>query len=82
MEKAQRLTLQFGMRAPGAGVLEFEISQTDDGQSCIRATAYWHPAGVLGLLYWYALEPAHWVIFKGMTKAICKQAQALEEKSD
>jgi len=82
MEKEQRLTLQFGMRAPGAGVLEFEISQTDDGQSCIRATAYWHPAGVLGLLYWYALDPAHWTIFKGMTKAICKQAEALEEKSD
>ena len=79
LKKEQRLTLQFGMRAPGAGVLEFQLTHTSDGQSCLCATAYWHPAGVLGLLYWYALEPAHWIIFKGMTKAICKQAEALEQ---
>ena len=24
----------------------------------MNATAYWHPAGVFGLVYWYALVPA------------------------
>ncbi len=80
IEKDKRLTLEFGMRAPGAGVLEFEIEKIDHRHSNIQATAYWHPAGVYGLLYWYALELAHLFIFKGMTRAVAKQAQALAEK--
>ena len=73
----RRLTLKFGMKAPGAGVLEFELEQQPEGCR-VTATAYWHPAGVWGLLYWYALIPAHLVIFKGMTEAIAAQAEALQ----
>ncbi|MFO8153784.1 SDR family oxidoreductase [Thioalkalivibrio sp.] len=76
MEPGRRLTLFFGMRAPGSGVLEFELVPEDTGTR-IRATAYWHPAGVWGLLYWYALVPAHLFIFAGMTRAIARRAEAL-----
>lgn len=72
----RRLTLQFGMRAPGAGVLEFEITKEDIQVTRLTATAYWHPAGFPGLLYWYALEPAHFIIFKKMTATICKRAES------
>jgi len=75
LQPQRRLTLFFGMRAPGSGVLEFEISPHEGG-TCIRATAYWHPAGVWGLLYWYALVPTHRFLFSGMTRAIARQAQA------
>lgn len=77
LQPCKRLTLQFGMRAPGAGVLEFEICEQNSTQCEIKATAYWHPAGAPGLLYWYSLEPMHKLIFKGMTKAISQQAQQL-----
>jgi len=77
IEPHKRLTLQFGMRAPGAGVLQFEIKETAEKATQISATAYWHPAGVFGLVYWYLLEPAHLVIFKGMTKRICLQAERI-----
>jgi hypothetical protein len=75
LEPERRLTLSFGMRAPGAGVLEFEILPVDERRAKITATAYWHPAGVLGLMYWYSLEPAHRIIFDGMTREIARLAE-------
>jgi uncharacterized protein YbjT (DUF2867 family) len=75
LEPERRLTLGFGMKAPGAGVLEFELEPLPGGGTRLVATAYWHPAGVWGLLYWYALEPAHRMIFDGMTREICRRAE-------
>ena len=76
LEPNRRLTLAFGMRAPGSGVLEFTIDSLPNERSRLTATAYWHPAGVLGLAYWYSLEPFHRVIFQGMTREICRRAEA------
>ncbi len=81
VEPERRLTLSFGMRAPGAGVLEFELTPLEGGRTRLTATAYWHPAGVPGLLYWFALEPAHRLIFDGLTREIARRAEALEKKS-
>ena len=75
VEPERRLTLKFGMKAPGAGVLEFELSPRPDGGTRLKATGYWHPAGVWGLLYWYSLEPAHRIIFSGLTAEICRRAE-------
>ena len=76
VEENRRLTLAFGMRAPGSGILEFTIESLPNARSRITATAYWHPAGALGLAYWYSLEPFHKVIFTGMTREICRRAEA------
>jgi len=78
LQPQRRLTLNFGMRAPGSGVLEFELEPLPGGGTRITETAYWHPAGVWGLLYWYLLVPAHQFLFKGMTRAIARRAEALE----
>jgi hypothetical protein len=78
MEPGRRLTLHFGMRAPGTGVLEFELEPGPQGTT-ITETAYWHPAGLWGLAYWYALVPFHLFIFKGMTRAIARRAEASPE---
>jgi uncharacterized protein YbjT (DUF2867 family) len=81
LEPGHRLTLHFGMRAPGSGVLEFEVdpepAHAPPGQTRLTITAYWHPQGVWGLLYWYALVPAHLFIFRLMTRAMLRRA-ALE----
>jgi uncharacterized protein YbjT (DUF2867 family)/uncharacterized protein YndB with AHSA1/START domain len=74
-EPEQRLSLAFGMRAPGAGVMEFDLTPLADGGTRLTATAYWHPAGVWGLLYWYSLEPIHRIVFKGLTREICRRAE-------
>jgi uncharacterized protein YbjT (DUF2867 family)/uncharacterized protein YndB with AHSA1/START domain len=74
-EPERRLSLAFGMRAPGAGVMEFDLTPLPDGGTRLTATAYWHPAGVWGLLYWYSLEPMHRIVFKGLTREICRRAE-------
>jgi hypothetical protein len=63
-------------------VLEFEIERGADGTTTITETAYWHPAGVWGLVYWYALVPFHLFIFKGMTQAIARRAEALDSRRE
>ena len=78
LEPERRLTLAFGMKAPGAGVLEFDIEAQPGNRTRLTATAYWHPAGALGLMYWYSLAPVHRVIFKGLTREICRQAEQQE----
>lgn len=75
MEPERRLTLLFGMKAPGAGALEFELEPEGEGTR-ITATAYWHPRGTWGLLYWYPLAPFHGLIFRRMTDAIARRAEA------
>ena len=74
----QRLTLNFGMKCPGNGVLEFEIETVAPGQNRLTVTAYWHPRGVWGLLYWYALVPAHLFLFKRFTRVMARRAEQIE----
>jgi uncharacterized protein YbjT (DUF2867 family) len=81
VEPGHRLTLRFGMRAPGAGVLEFEVQALAPTRTRVSATAYWHPAGVLGLLYWYAMAPGHALIFDGLTRAIVERARRRASRS-
>ncbi len=76
IEPARRLTLDFGMKAPGAGILEFEIAPLPACGSRVTVTACWHPQGVWGLSYWAVLVPFHLFIFKGMTRAIARRAEA------
>jgi uncharacterized protein YbjT (DUF2867 family) len=81
LDPGRRLTLNFGMRAPGSGVLEFEIDTEAGGatpRTRLTITAYWHAQGVWGLLYWYALAPAHLFIFRRMTRAMMRRAERLD----
>jgi uncharacterized protein YbjT (DUF2867 family) len=79
VEPGRRLTLMMGMKALGSGVLEFDLEPLDDGGTQLTATAYWHPAGVGGLVYWYSLFPAHVFIFDNMTRNICRRAEEREQ---
>ena len=81
VEPERRLALAFGMRAPGSGVLEFNITPQHGRTSRLTATAYWDPDGLLGLMYWVSLDPAHLVIFKGLTRELCQRAEALERQN-
>jgi uncharacterized protein YbjT (DUF2867 family) len=75
VEHGRRLTLHFGLKAPGAGILEFEIDPTPDPRTTrVTVTAYWHPQGVWGLLYWAIMAPFHVVLFRCMTREIARRA--------
>ncbi|MDD1780625.1 SDR family oxidoreductase [Enterovibrio sp. ZSDZ35] len=76
-EPLKHLSLLFGMKAPGLGRLEFTI--IDHGtHRTLDIRAWWHPAGFRGLLYWFAMMPAHLFIFKGMAIALAKKSGATE----
>mgnify|MGYP005840604689 FL=1 len=79
LEPGRRLLLHLGMRAPGSGVLELDIDPEPDGRQRLAVTARWHPQGVWGLLYWYALVPAHLVTFRGTTAKMMRRAEQLDE---
>jgi hypothetical protein len=63
------------MKAPGSGILEFDLHSLSSGRTRLTITAYWHPRGVWGLLYWYTLVPAHLFLFRGWTRAIARRAE-------
>jgi uncharacterized protein YbjT (DUF2867 family) len=75
LEPERRLTLYFGMKAPGSGILEFELEPLAQGGTRLTETAYWHPRGIWGLLYWYAMIPAHLFLFRWMTRAMVRRAE-------
>ena len=73
LKQNERLLLYAQMKLPGSAWLEFKIKDNKLIQS-----AYFYPKGVFGRLYWYALVPLHYFIFKNMIKSIIKKAENLK----
>jgi hypothetical protein len=67
------LRLAAEMKLPGRAWLEFEVEGKESG-STIRQTAIFDPAGLAGLVYWYALYPLHHFVFSGMLRRIAAKA--------
>ncbi|MYD48787.1 MAG: SDR family oxidoreductase [Chloroflexi bacterium] len=73
-EPGRRVKFYAEMRLPGRAWLEFEVIA--DGEGCIiRQTAEYDPLGLAGLIYWYALWPAHACVFRGMIRGIARAAE-------
>ncbi|WP_159564630.1 DUF2867 domain-containing protein [Budvicia diplopodorum] len=76
----RQIAMLFGMKAPGLGRLTLNVDCADKIRQ-IDVRAWWHPAGFGGLLYWFAMMPAHLFIFKGMAKRIAFLAEELERSA-
>ncbi len=72
-EPGRRLRLAAEMKLPGRAWLEFEVVPAAGGAD-VHQTAVFEPAGLSGLLYWYALFPVHTVMFRGLLRAIARRA--------
>ena len=73
IEPDRLLRLVAEVKVPGRAWLEFEVSG-DDTSATIRQTTIFDPVGLGGRLYWYALYPAHSVVFGGMLRGIARAA--------
>jgi hypothetical protein len=52
-------------------------AETDDaGRTRYRQRALFHPHGLLGHLYWWAVSPFHAIVFGGMARNIARAAAA------
>ncbi|MDA3954598.1 MAG: SDR family oxidoreductase [Bacteroidales bacterium] len=69
LEENKCLLLRAEMKLPGKAWLEFNIKNTD-GENQLSVTAYFHPKGLAGNIYWYSFVPFHSIIFKDLLKDI------------
>jgi uncharacterized protein YbjT (DUF2867 family) len=63
------LILYAGMKVPGEAWLQFEFEEKDQKWFLVQ-TAIFRPKGILGRLYWYALFPFHYFIFRKMALSL------------
>lgn len=70
----RRLLLKAEMRLPGEALLEFRLTPLWQKAVEMTMTASFHPRGLSGLLYWYAMYPFHALIFRNMIENIAGMA--------
>jgi uncharacterized protein YbjT (DUF2867 family) len=70
IEPNQRLLLLAEMKMPGEATLEFRLTALPGGSTELTQTARFLPHGLLGIAYWYSLDPFHKKIYQGMLRCI------------
>jgi hypothetical protein len=67
------------MRLPGLAWLELRVEPgADDRRTVFAQRALFHPHGLAGQLYWWAVYPFHGVVFGGMQRGIAQAAATVE----
>ncbi len=74
----ERMRLRAEMKVPGRAWLEFQIRNNPSGGRDLVQTAYYEPGSLWGRLYWYALVPLHFFVFRGMAAGIVRWAEGHE----
>jgi uncharacterized protein YbjT (DUF2867 family)/uncharacterized protein YndB with AHSA1/START domain len=72
VEENKRLRLLAEMKVPGEALLQFDIAEERPGATRLTLRARFLPRGLWGIVYWYALAPAHGPLFRGMLMATAK----------
>lgn len=70
------LRLRAEMKVPGLAWLELRVGSDDRGTTSFHQRALFHPRGLLGHLYWWAVWPFHGIVFGGMQRNVAKAAEA------
>ena len=77
-DRGHLLRLRAEMRLPGLAWLELEVKQNEQGQTVYRQRAIYHPRGLAGHAYWWAVWPFHGIVFGSMVKNITHAATDLD----
>lgn len=75
VEPRRRLLLLAEMKMPGAATLDLRLEPKDGGTELLLLTSF-QPRGIWGLAYWWAMWPAHGVLFPAMLRSIARAAGA------
>lgn len=70
-----RLRLLAEMKVPGDALLQFDLLPESRGTT-ITLRARFLPHGLWGIIYWHALTPLHWWLFRGMLRGAAKATGA------
>ncbi|MEN3583310.1 SDR family oxidoreductase [Streptomyces sp. ZYX-F-203] len=74
IEPGRSLRLRAEMRLPGLAWLEMSAETDGEGRTRYRQRALFHPRGLLGHAYWWAVAPFHAIVFGGMARNIARAA--------
>jgi len=81
-DPGELLRLRAEMRLPGLAWLELGVERDASASGGPRSTyvqrALFHPRGLLGHAYWWAVAPFHGIVFGGMARNIAATAEAHE----
>ncbi|KGM09151.1 SDR family oxidoreductase [Cellulomonas carbonis] len=76
VETGRLLRLRAEMRVPGLAWLELAVAPgSRPGTSSVTQRATFHPHGLAGHAYWWAVTPFHGVVFGGMQRGIREEAE-------
>ncbi|HWS59108.1 MAG TPA: SDR family oxidoreductase [Actinotalea sp.] len=78
VEAPHLLRLRAEMRLPGLAWLELSIEpdDADPGRCTLHQVATFHPHGLAGHAYWWAVAPFHGVVFGAMQRGMAAAAEA------
>ncbi|MGI5232744.1 SDR family oxidoreductase [Actinoallomurus sp. CA-142502] len=74
LDPGRLLRLRAEMRLPGLAWLDLSIDERD-GRTWFRQRALFHPRGLPGQLYWWAVWPFHGIVFGHMQRNIRRAAE-------
>lgn len=69
IQRPSLLRLRAEMKLPGLAWLEFRVEEKD-GKTLLTQRALYHPRGLFGHLYWWAVFPMHGIVFPSMAKKL------------
>lgn len=78
-EPDRLLRLRAEMRLPGQAWLEWRVRPLDGGGAALDQCALYHPRGLWGRAYWYALLPFHALIFGRLARALARAAERVPQ---
>ena len=81
LQPDRRLRLRADLRLPGQAWLEFAVRELPSGVRLLIQTAIYAPKGLLGVLYWMLLYPAHRLIFGRLHRRLIERARQIEAAS-
>ena len=84
VDEGRLLRLRAEMRLPGLAWLELSIidSDHDDAATMFHQRALFHPRGIAGHAYWWAVWPFHGLVFGSMQRNIARAAEALATETE
>jgi uncharacterized protein YbjT (DUF2867 family) len=82
VEEGRLVRLRAEMKLPGLAWLELEVEPVDGDPdaSTFRQRALFHPHGVAGQAYWWAVWPFHGLVFGSMQRNIAQAAEQLSNE--
>jgi uncharacterized protein YbjT (DUF2867 family) len=79
VEPGSLVRLRAEMRLPGEAWLEWRLHEDGDG-TIVEQTARFHPRGLWGRAYWYAVAPFHHFVFPGVLAGIAEDAESADDE--